>query len=129
MSERPSVHGGEPRGSITEDEARGNLELRARYLLECLDKIDSGEPVWMLRNFGRPSEFEPGMVVDYYKGGWKRGFIVGSDGESVGWEVYWMPVDEIEGMEGPQHLSTGTIELRSEAQKILQDHVSKSLLK
>lgn len=124
MSEQLSGYREKPRLTVTEEEAIRDPRLRRQYRDERIVLIKSGASAWMLRGFDGPSEMGPGVVVDYYAAGGLRGYIEGDDLE--GYQVYG---HSVEAEEGPHHLNTEPIKLRSEAERTLRDYVSEALLK
>lgn len=121
MSEHLSRSGEKPKLSVTEEEARSSLELRAQYLEERIVLRNSGASVWMLNNFVGSSDTGPGVVADFYMANRWMGYIEGDDLD--GYQVYGLPV---EIGKGSQHLNAEPIELRSLAEKTLQDYVSET---
>jgi len=116
---RPEV----PKLTVSHDEAIGDPKFRSRYRDERVSFIKAGMPVWMLRGFEGQDVMEPGIVLEFYKDGARKGFIEGNDLD--GYEVYGLGT----GLEErPHHLNSDTIMLRSEAQKLLEDVISDTSL-
>ena len=115
-----------PRLTISHDEAIRSPQIWAKYRDERVALIKAGQPVWMLPGiFGEDAteKAKGDLVLDYYQGGGRRGFIEGN--ELDGFQVYAPEIEE--GM-GPHHLNGEPVGLLSEARRMLEGYIQEAYL-